>query len=83
MASQTSKALPYVVLLSTLGIVSGEAYFDVEVDLETIIPILIPLGLGGAGLSAVRSIAQAKTAMMPAETRKVIVEELQKLKTAP
>jgi len=39
--------------------------------------------LGGAGLSAVRSIAQAKTAMMPAETRKVIVEELQKLKTAP
>jgi len=80
MASSSSKAMPYAVLLTAIGMVAGEAYYDIEIDLDTLIPVLIPLGLGGAGLSAVKSISAAKTAVASNDTKKIIAEEMRKIK---
>jgi len=79
MASKTSKAIPYVILILTFGTVFAEAYFETTIDLETYLPLLIPMGLGGAGISAIKQAVKAKNEL-PVQLKDVIKSEVAKLK---
>lgn len=60
MASKSSKALPYIVLAVAVLLAVYEAETGKVVPLETIIPILAPIGVAGAVKSAVEKVAEAK-----------------------
>jgi hypothetical protein len=62
MASTTSKALPFIVLAIALGLSIYQAETGKVVPLETIIPILVPIGVAGAVKSAVEKVVEAKKA---------------------
>ena len=46
-ASRTTKGIPTGVLLIVVGCLAWETYSGQDVDLETYLPLLIPMGLGG------------------------------------
>lgn len=60
MASKSSKSLPFLVLAIVITTLFAESYFEIEIDLESFLPVLIPLGVTGAGLAAVKAAAEAK-----------------------
>ena len=73
MASKTSKSIPLLVLAILIVTLMAESYFEIDIDLESYIAVLIPLGITGAGLSAVKSAAEAKK-----QIPKEIIEEINK-----
>ena len=75
MVSKSSKPLPYIVLFIVIAALGYEAYSGTSVDIEAYIPLLIAMGIGGAGLEAVRSAAKAKKAI-PSEVESRIKTEL-------
>ena len=79
MASKTSKTIPFLVLALTFGTIFAEAYFETAIDLETYLPLLIPMGLGGAGITAIKEAVKAKSAM-PEQLKEIIRSEVAKLK---
>ena len=46
-ASKTTKGIPTGVLALVVAVLAYETHTGVDVDLETYLPLLIPLGLGG------------------------------------
>ena len=74
MASNSSKALPFLVLLIAVGALGYEAYSGEPLDLEAYVPILTAIGIGGAAKSAITKAAAVKK-IMPAE----IKAELEKI----
>ena len=77
MASKSSKALPYLVLAVVVLSLVGEVALDTEIDLESYIPLLMALGLGGAGLSAVKKASEARK-QLPAELESYLKSSIQK-----
>ena len=80
MTSNSSKALPYmtlIILVATLGV---ETYLQTDIDLETYLPFLMAIGLGGAGLKAVREETKAKK-MLPQEIKTIIEEKYNEMKS--
>ena len=75
MASNSSKAIPYVVLVILALTLVGEATFEIDIDLETYIPLLVAMGLGGAGLSAVKKASEARK-QLPKEVESLVVSKL-------
>ena len=80
MVSKSSKSLPFLVLAIVVLALGYEAYTGTAVDIESYIPVLIALGIGGASLEAVRSAARAKQAV-PADLKSQIKKELAKIGT--
>lgn len=60
MASTSSKALPFIVLAIAFGLAIYESESGKSVPLETIIPLLVAVGVAGVPLAAVKKIAEAK-----------------------
>jgi hypothetical protein len=60
MASNTSKALPFIVLAVAIALSIYQAETGKVVPLETLIPILAPIGVAGAVKSAIEKVAEAK-----------------------
>ena len=74
MASNSSKALPFLVLIIAVGALGYEAYSGEALDLDAYVPILTAIGIGGAAKSAITKAAAVKK-IMPAE----IKAELEKI----
>ena len=79
MSSKSSKILPYLILVILVATLSAETYLDTDIDLETYMPFLMAIGLGGAGLSVVKSAANAKK-IMPEQIKESIKVEIDKLR---
>ncbi len=77
MASKSSKALPYIVLVIVIGTLAYEGYSGETLDLETYLPILIALGVGGIPLAAVKKAVEARKAI-PKSLQDEIREEIKK-----
>ena len=79
MTSTSSKFLPFFATLIVLGALATEAFYGVDVNLETAIPFLMAIGLGGAGLKAVERAAQARKEI-PKDIQDLIKSEIAKIK---
>ena len=78
MASNSSKALPFVTLIIVVLALGYEAYSGTDVDLEAFLPLLMATGLGGAGLAAVKHAANAKKAL-PQSIKNQVKTEVDKI----
>lgn len=65
MASKTSKGLTVAALIAVIGLGLLEAYTGVNVPLEEMMPMLVAVGVTGAGLSAVKAVAEGKAISAP------------------
>lgn len=79
MTSKSSKSLPFLVLAIVIGSLFAESYFSIDIDLETFMPLLIPLGVTGAGLAAVKAAATARK-QIPADIEALIKSKIEELK---
>lgn len=77
MTSASSKAIPFVVLAIVIGTLTAEVYFSTEINLEAYLPLLIPLGLGGAGKAVFEKAIEARKAL-PKNIEDIIKEEIRK-----
>ena len=75
MTSASSKAIPFVVIAIVVGSIGVEVIWDTEVDLESFLPLLVPLGITGAAKSAIESAAKARKAL-PKNIEDIIREEI-------
>lgn len=75
MTSASSKALPYIAALIIVGSLWAEVHYGAPIDLETAMPFLIAIGLGGAGLKAVERASNARK-LLPSELEKIIKERI-------
>ena len=79
MTSVSSKALPYLALVIVALSLFGEAWYDIEIDLETALPFLIALGVTGGALKAGERASKAR-ASLPSPIKEIIDAELKKIK---
>ena len=63
MASLTTKTIPFLVILLVAGTLAGEHWCDCTIDLETYMPLLIPMGLAGVPLTVFKRAIEAKKAI--------------------
>ncbi len=80
MASNSSKALPYVVLTIVALSLVGEVFLETTIDLEAYLPLLIAIGLGGAGLSAVKKASEARK-QIPKNIEDIIKKKIEELRS--
>jgi len=72
MTSLTTKAIPFLVILLVAGTLAGEYACTCEIDLETYMPLLVAMGLGGIPLTIVRKAIEAKKAIDTAKFQQEI-----------
>ncbi len=77
MASKASKAIPYVVLVIVIGTLGYEAYTGDTLDLETYLPILIAMGVGGVPLAAIKKAVEVRKSI-PTTMQDQIRDEIRK-----
>lgn len=75
MTSNSSKALPFLVLLIVIGSMWIEVQYNVLIDLQSMMPVLVAIGLGGAGLKAVERASNARK-QLPSDIEKLIQERI-------
>jgi len=63
------------VIVIVVGAFSVEAAYDVELDLEALIPILAPMGVAGAAKAAIEN-ASALRKALPENIEKIIRDEV-------
>lgn len=73
MTSKSSKALPYLAALILIGSLWAEVHYGVSIDLQTAMPFLMAIGLGGAGLKAMERASNARK-QLPSDLEKLIKE---------
>ena len=81
MASNSSKAIPYLVLLIVVATISAEVYLDTEIDLESYLPLLIPLGIGGAVIKSVQVASRVKDGLDVTDLKSKVKAIVSSLKT--
>jgi len=79
MASNSSKAIPYVILAIVALSLVGEVYLDTTIDLESYLPLLVAMGLGGAGLSAVKKASEARK-QLPKNIEDIVKAKIEEIK---
>ena len=75
MTSTSSKLIPFIVIAIAVGAFSVEAAYDVELDLDALIPILVPMGVAGAAKSAIEN-ASALRKALPENIEKIVRDEV-------
>lgn len=75
MTSSTSKSIPFIVMAIAGVAFAVEAAYDIELDLEALIPILAPMGVAGAAKAMVQNASAIRKAM-PEEIKKIIQDEM-------
>ena len=68
-----------MVLTLTFAAISVEGYYDIEIDLEPYMPLLITMGIGGSAIKIAKQVNEAKQ-KIPQEIQSSIREEVSKLK---
>jgi hypothetical protein len=77
MTSTSSKAIPFIVLAIVAVTFIAEAVYDIDIDLESMVPILAPLGVAGAAKTAIENAGAVRKAL-PENIRKIIQDEAKK-----
>ncbi len=75
---QKNHSLPFIVLALAVGMVAYEGYADVEIDVETIMPLLVAVGIGGAAKKTIEKAFAAK-ASLPQFVKDQVRAEVEKL----
>ena len=78
MTSNSSKSIPFLVLAIVIAAIVAEGLLEIKVDLETYIPILAPMGVGGAALASVKAAAVARK-QIPADIEALIKAKLDEI----
>ena len=78
MTSVSSRALPFIVMAILAGTIGLEAAYDIDIDLESYLPLLVAVGIGGAAKSAITKAAQARSTI-PSNIEDKIKEEIRKI----
>lgn len=78
MTSTSSKVLPFLAILIMFGAILFEGYYGIELDLQTLVPIVVTLGGAGAAKAAIEKAAEVRKAIPP-QIQSIIDEELKKL----
>ena len=63
MTSNTTKAIPFLVILLVAGTLSVETACSCEIDLESYLPLLSAMGLGGVPYTLIKKSIEAKKAI--------------------
>ena len=61
MTKKSSRAIPFVVLAIVIVTIVVEETQNTKIDLESYLPLLVPLGVAGAAKSAITRAATAKS----------------------
>lgn len=75
MSSKTTKTIPFLVILLVAGVLAGENACDCNIDLESYMPLLTAMGLGGIPLTIVKRAIDAKKAIDTEKFKKSIKED--------
>lgn len=78
--AKKNHSLPFIVLALAVGMVAYEGYTDTELDVETLMPLLIAVGVGGAVKKTVEKAFAAK-ASLPSSVKEQIRDEVRKATT--
>lgn len=78
MTSATSKAIPFIVIGIAVMAFAVEATYDIELDLDALIPILAPMGVAGAAKAAIEN-ASALRKALPETIEKIIRDEVSRV----
>ena len=81
MTSKSSKTLPFIVLGIVVVTIVAEQAYGINIDLESYLPLLVAIGIGGAAKSAITRAATAKTEvdkLKLAETIKELMKNKEK-----
>ena len=63
MTSLTTKSIPFLVILLVAGTLAGEYACGCAIDLETYMPLLVAMGIGGIPLTIIKKSIEAKKAI--------------------
>jgi len=80
MTAKSSRALPFIVLAIVVLTLVAEEVYDTDIDLESYLPLLVAIGIGGAAKSAITKAAQVKTEVDKLKLVETIKEQLEKEK---
>lgn len=61
MTAKSSRILPFIVLGIVIVTLAAEEVYDTQIDLESYLPLLVAIGIGGAAKSAITKAAVAKS----------------------
>ena len=78
MASNSSKALPFLVILIVSLAMVAEVYYQVDIDLETLLPFFIAIGITGGAKAAIQKAAEARKSF-PKPIEDLVKRELEKI----
>ena len=78
--SKSSKTLPFIVLGILVATLLAESFYETEIDLESYLPLLVAVGIGGAAKSAITRAARAKNEVTEEIKKNVIDEVVKKIK---
>ena len=70
--------IPFIVMAIAVTAFAVEAAYDIELDLEALIPILAPMGVAGAAKSAIEN-ASALRKALPENVEEIIRDEVGKI----
>ena len=71
-------SLPFIVIAVAVIMVAYEGIEEVELDIETIMPLLVAIGIGGAAKKAVEKAFATKDAL-PESFKNAVKAEVEKL----
>jgi len=80
MTAKSSRLLPFIVLGILVGTLITEQAFDIKINLQDYLPLLVAIGIGGAAKSAITRAAQAKAEVDKLKIVETIKEQLEKEK---
>ena len=80
MTAKSSRTLPFIVLSIVVLTLVTEAAYDIQIDLESYLPLLIAIGIGGAAKSAITRAATAKSEVDKLRLVETIREQIEKEK---
>ena len=80
MTAKSSRLLPFIVLGILVGTLITEQVYNIEINLQDYLPLLVAIGIGGAAKSAITRAAQAKAEVDKLKIVETIKEQLEKEK---
>ena len=80
MTAKSSRLLPFIVLGILVGTLITEQVYNIEINLQDYLPLLVAIGIGGAAKSAITRAAQAKAEVDKLKLVETIKEQLEKEK---
>ena len=77
MTQPYNQALPFIAIGIVGLVLLAEVAYDIEIDIEAYMPVLVAIGVGGAAKTAIERAGALKKAI-PQEIQKIIKDEIRK-----